>query len=326
MIRKVLCEFFVASCAPTGGAYRYRLYEDEMLEQVGGIPMPSPMLLQIEGDRLYAILRAPFEDSEESGVAAYDPKTGERLTEILSTKGVVACHFAVDGEDIYCANYVSGSVFQSPDKVDRHEGHGVNPQRQSSPHVHSTFLSPDKKYLLSCDLGLDTIFVYDRELNLVSTAKVPDGAGARHTVFSKDGRFVYCINEMSATVSVFAYDDGHLTYLHDVDAKPKDYTGQGAGSAIRLSGDGARLYVTERGSNTIALFSVDGASLTLIDHYSSHGNHPRDFDLIADGRYAVCTNQFENLFVLYRVGADGELIYLKSVEMAEPLSVVEVHD
>jgi 6-phosphogluconolactonase (cycloisomerase 2 family) len=64
----------------------------------------------------------------------------------------------------------------------------------------------------------------------------------------------------------------------------------------------------------------------LIDHYSSHGNHPRDFDLIADGRYAVCTNQFANLFVLYRVGADGELICLKSVEMVEPLSVVEVHD
>ena len=129
---------------------------------------------------------------------------------------------------------------------------------------------------------------------------------------------------MAATVSVFAYDDGHLTYLHDVDAKPKDYTGQGAGSAIRLSGDGARLYVTERGSNTIALFAVDGEKLTLIGHYSSHGNHPRDFDLIADGRYAVCTNQFENLFVLYRVGANGELIYLKSVELAEPLSVVEI--
>lgn len=323
MTRRPHSEFWVASCVPEGGAYRYRLYEDETPEQVGCIHMPSPMFLEWQGDRLYAILRAPFADSGESGVAAYDPKTGERLTEILSTKGEVACHFAIDGEDIYCANYISGSVFRAPDQVDRHEGHGVDPKRQESPHVHSTFLSPDKKYLLSCDLGLDTVFVYDRELNVISTAKVPDGAGARHLVFSKDGKFVYCINEMAATVSVFAYDDGHLTYLHDVDAKPKGFSGQGAGSAIRLSGDGRRLYVTERGSNTIALFAVDGANLTLIDHYSAYGNHPRDFDLIADGRYAVCTNQFSDSFVLYRVDADGTLQYLQSVTLEAPLAVLE---
>ena len=323
MTRRPLSDFWVASCVPEGGAYHYRLYEDETVEEVQMIPMPSPMFLEWQGDRLCAILRAPFADSKESGVATYDPKTGERLTEILSTKGEVACHFAVDGDDIYCANYISGSVFKAPDGLDVHTGHGINPVRQTSPHVHSTFFSPDKKYVLSCDLGLDTVFVYDRDLNLVSTARVPDGAGARHTVFSKDGKFVYCINEMSATISVFSYKEGTLTYLHDVDAKPQGFLEQGKGSAIRLSLDGKRLYVTERGSETIALFAVDGANLTLLSHFDSHGAEPRDFMLIADERYAVCTNQFSDQFALYRVESNGSLTFLNSIAVPQPISVLE---
>ena len=324
MTRKPLCEFWVASCVPEGGAYRYRLYEDERVEELGRIAMPSPMYLQQTGKRLWAILCAPFADSRESAVAAYDVQSGERVTELLSTRGEVACHLAVEGDDVYCANYVSGSVFMAPDRLDVHQGKGPDPKRQEAPHVHSTFLSPDKRYLLSCDLGLDSIFVYDRDLRLVSVARVPSGAGPRHTVFSKDGKYVYCINEMAATVSTFAYDNGYLTYLQDVSAKPQGFDGQGAGSAIRLSEDGKRLYVTERGSNTVALFAVNGENLTLMEHYSSYGNHPRDFDLIAEGRYAVCTNQFGNCFVLYRVEEDGSLTPRTTVELPQALAVLEV--
>lgn len=324
MTRKPLSDFLVASCVPDGGAYRYRLYENGDTQLIQVIPMPSPMFLELHGDRLWAILRAPFADSNESGVVAYDLKTGERVTDILSTKGVVACHIAVDRDDVYCANYISGSVFKAPEKIDVHMGRGADPNRQTSPHVHSVFFSPDKKYVLSCDLGLDRIFVYDRELNLISSEKVPSGAGARHLAFSKDGNYVYCINEMSATVSVLSYDDGNLTYLHDVNAKPQGYDGQGKGSAIKLSLDGKRLYVTERGSETITLFDVNGGKLTLVAHFDTHGAEPRDFTLLANERYAVCTNQFGNTVVLYRVEADGMLTYIRSFSLEAPLCAIEI--
>lgn len=323
MTRRPLCEFLVASCVPEGGACRYRLYEDGELEHTDTVSMPSPMFLQAT-DVLWAVLRAPFSGSVESGFAAYDLKTGKALTDIVSTKGTVACHIAVEGNDVYCANYVSGSVFKSPNKLDVHCGHGVNAARQESPHVHSVLLSPDKKYLLSCDLGLDTVFVYDRDLNEISRAKVPNGNGARHAVFSKDGSYVYCMNEMSATVSVFAYDKGHLTYLREVDIKPEGYIREGKGSAIKLSRDGKRLYVTERGSETIALLAVNGEELTPVSFTDSHGAEPRDFSLIADERWAICTNQFGNNFSLYKVEDDGRLTFVRCVPLPAPLCVIEL--
>jgi len=321
-----LTEFYIASCVSEGGAYRYRLYEDGTLEELQKISMPSPMFLTLQYERLWAVLRAPFADSKDSGIAAYDLKTGTQLTDTVSTQGVVGCHIAADGDDVYVANYVSGSVFRAPASLDAHTGHGTDPARQEAPHVHSVFFSPDKRYLLSCDLGLDTIFVYDRQLKLISTARTPDGAGARHLVFSKDGRYVYCINEMSATISVFSYSDGTLTYLHDVTAKPQGYDGQGKGSAIKLAADGTRLYVTERGSETITLYRVKDAELTPIAHFDSHGTEPRDFALLANDTYALCTNQFENSFSLYRVAPDGTLTYLHSTPLQAPLCVIEAEN
>ena len=78
MTRKPLSDFWVSSCVPEGGAYRYRLYEDETIEEIQMIPMPSPMFLEWQGDRLCAILRDPFADSKESGVTTYDVKTDRK--------------------------------------------------------------------------------------------------------------------------------------------------------------------------------------------------------------------------------------------------------
>lgn len=316
--------FYVASCVPNGGIYRCELDEGGNVEAKKVISAPSPMWIEhAEDGNLWVLMRAPFEDCLNSGVAKYDPTSGEMLGKILSTEGEVACHLAVDGDDLYAANYISGSVWSSQVGVVRHSGKGINPVRQTSPHAHSVFFSPDGKYILSCDLGIDKIFVYDRKMDLISSADTHAGAGARHLVFSKDGNFVYCINEMAATVNVFSYKTGHLTYLHDVSAKPQNYIGQGKGAAIKLSKDGKRLYVTERGSETIVLFSVEGERLTLIDHYPSHGAEPRDFTLLANDTYAVCANQFENCISLYRVKKNRGLEFVQSVSIPGPICILE---
>lgn len=324
MTHRALCELLVASCVPDGGIYRFALYESGDIKQLQKIPMPSPMFFRVSGDRLWTILREPFAGSHDSGLAAYDLNSGKRLTDVISTRGAVACHLTVDGECVYVANYTGGSVFSLPDTLDQHIGQGTNPKRQETPHPHSVFLSPDKKYVLSCDLGLDTIFVYDRHLCEISRASVPDGSGARHLTFSNDGRYVYCLNELFATVSIFAYQNGSLTYLDSVAISPDIPSGQGKGAAIKLTKDGRYLYVTERTLGIIALFEVHGERLDLVTHFDSYGTEPRDFALVANEAFAICTNQFSNSMSVYKKEDDSSLVYLFSVSIPAPLCVEEI--
>lgn len=286
--------------------------------------MPSPMYLQLEKNKLWAVLRAPFSDCAQSGVAAYDATTGDRISDIFPTKGEVACHIAVKGDDVYCANYISGSVIRLPDTLAVHEGCGVDPVRQSSPHAHAVCFSPDRRFVLCCDLGLDTVFVYDRELKPISMAKVPGGAGARHLVFSKDGNLVYVMNEMGGSVSVFSYQSEALTYVNTLPVLPPDFKGTGAGAAIKLSQSGERLYVTERATQSILTLSVEGANLKILARTDCKGKEPRDFTLLAGDRFAVCCNQREDTVALFRISPEGIPTYLSQACIPAPLCAVEI--
>ena len=303
--------------------YRFTLFDDGSLALRGKIDMPMPSYLAIERGLLYATLRAPFDDSRDSGYVAYSLESGERVTEIASTMGEVVADLAVSDGDVYCSNYITGSIFKSPDRLVFHKGQGTDPKRQTSPHVHTVRLSPDGRYLVACDLGLDKVFVYDRELNYVSDASVPSGSGARHLVFSSSGDFVFVVNEMGGSVSSFAYSEGRLEYLDTVSVLPEGFLGVGSGAAIKLSRDGTRLYVTERASQTIAVLSVNGGELALVGRVDSHGREPRDFTLLAGDRFAVATNQFENSVALFRISDDGVPVYYNSISLPSPLCALE---
>lgn len=316
-------KFYVASCVPDGGVYLCELTEDGNVKTNKVISAPSPMWIEPSADgNLWVLMRSPFDGSTDSGVAKYSLTDSERMGEILSTEGEVACHLAVDGDDLYAANYISGSVWSSRSGAVKHSGKGINPVRQTSPHVHSVFFSPDKRYILSCDLGIDKIFVYDRELKLVSSADTPAGSGARHLVFSKDGCFVYVISEMGAAIHIYKWSDGALSYIsHTSLLSEGDADGKGA--AIRISIDGTRLYVTERATEKIFVFSVDCERLTLLQSIDCRGTEPRDLLIIGNGNYAICANQFANKCSLYKVLKDGTLKYLNSFDIAAPISIIE---
>ena len=147
MTHKPCCEFFLASCVSDGGVYRYRLYENGKVEKLFKIDIPSPMYLALERERLWVVARAPFEDSDESGYTAFDAKSGKCEKEMQGTGGRVACHISFCGDDVYCANYASGSVFKSSHTVVAHKGRGIDPKRQEAPHVHAVVPSPSGKYL-----------------------------------------------------------------------------------------------------------------------------------------------------------------------------------
>ena len=316
--------FYVASCVPDGGVYRCELDVDGRVETKKVISAPSPMWIELaEDESLWVLMRAPFADSPNSGVAKFSLIDGERIGDVLSTEGAVACHLAVDGDNLYAANYISGNVWSSGGKLVTHNGKGIDPVRQTSPHVHSAFFSPDKKYILSCDLGIDKIFVYDRKLNFVSSADTPAGAGARHLAFSKDGDFVYVINEMGGSISIFSYTSGLLDYVNTVSVLPSNFSGVGSGAAIKLSRDGTRLYVTERSTQSIITLAVKDDNLEILASTACNGKEPRDFTLLADDRFAVCTNQFDNTIALFCISPEGVPSFLNKVELAAPLCAIE---
>ena len=319
---KVISEFYSASCVADGGAYRYRLYSNGKMEFLKKISMDRPKYLAQKGDRLYATLVQPFTDSEDSGVLTVD-LDGNQIGQVISSHGRDICHIALCDEDVYIANYSSGSLIKLPDKLIEHSGRSVNPDRQEAPHVHSVFLSPCENYVLSCDLGTDEIYVYSRDLNFVSKAKTPLGAGPRHLCFSTCGNFVYCVNEMGGSISVFFWKPGELTLLDTVSILPDNFTGEGAASAIKLSADGKYLYASERASHTIATLRVDGPNLTVLANTPCGGLHPRDFTLLAGDRFAIASNLFSDNMALFRIGEDRIPVLIDSIPLPQPLCVIE---
>lgn len=323
MTRRPCCEFFLASCAFDGGVYRYRLYENGEVEKLFKIDIPSPMYLALEKERLWVVARAPFEGSDESGFAAFNAVSGACEKELQKTGGTVACHISLCESDVYCANYLSGSVFKAPDVLATHKGRGTDEKRQSSPHVHAVIPSPDGRYLLATDLGLDTVFVYNRDLSLASSARVPDGSGVRHGVFSHDGKYFYCVNEMGGSVSVFGFSEPHLSLLSTLSILPSDYEGVGSGAAIKLSASGDRLYVTERRAERIITLKVEREHLSVLARTDTHGKEPRDFTLLANGRYAIVTDQFSDSASVYTLDEDGIPVLLSRFAIPAPLCAVE---
>ncbi|MBO4284177.1 MAG: beta-propeller fold lactonase family protein [Clostridia bacterium] len=322
-------DVYLCSAVPDGGILHYTLSPKGELTLRDTLPLPSPNYLVFDGDTAYATLSRPFPDSDLSGVIRLSVAPDGSLSrsgEMVPTGGRGACHLVALNGDLYVANYGSGSVTRIGGETVVHEGNGPDPIRQEAPHCHGVFFSPDKRYLLVCDLGLDTVFVYDRELSEISHAKVPDGAGCRHLVFSRDGRFVYVENEMGCSVSVFAYSDGRLFYRATCPTRTyASHDGPDKGSAIKLSQNGRRMYITNRGENEVVVLSCRGEKLRVIGRAPTGGDEPRDFALLGCERFGIVTNQFGNSFRLYRVRGlrKNRLIPLQTNPLPAAIAVTE---
>jgi len=325
MTHKQPYNMYIASCHEEGGIYYYQLQSDGNMTLQSFSSLKSPMYMAIDKKKLYAISRKPFDNRNESAVFIYDILNDNTLSPTgssFSTLGEVACHISVQDEDIYCANYISGSVVKLPDKLVVHKGSSINKARQEAAHTHQVVFTPDYKYVCAVDLGMDKILIYDRNLNYISSAGVPEGHGARHLVFSPCGKYAFCVNELLSTVTVFSYTSGHLYELETYHALPKDFKGESTAAAIRISNCGRFLYVSNRGHNSITTFSVSNGKLTLIRHTDCGGVTPRDFNLTPDNQFLVCTNQDSNNVTCFSMenGIIKNLVHEETVK--NPLCVI----
>jgi 6-phosphogluconolactonase len=175
--------------------------------------------------------------------------------------------------------------------------------------------SPDNRFVLNCDLGLDKVFVYrlDVDASKLSLADPPfatiaPGAGPRHLTFSPDGKFIYVINEMASTISVFTYDAIHavMSEIQTISTLPKDFSGNNTAAEIAMHPSGKFLYGSNRGHDSIALFAVDQKSgrLTFVEHQSTQGRTPRHFAIDPTGRWLFAENQASDSVIVFALDQD----------------------
>ena len=279
---------YILSCEKTGGIYHY-LFQEGKFEFVNKTPLDRPMYAIIRDNKMYVLLREIDEVTHFGGIMSFDIDDSGNLinaTETVSTNGVVPCHLEVTEKGQYVVNYLSGNIVKIGEKTVSHNGSGVHPTRQEAPHTHYVCFSPDKKYILCTDLGLDKIFVYDDNLNETFSVKLPAGSGPRHLCFSEDGKHLYCVNELSNDVSVFEWSDGKPVLKGTYFAIP-DFKGQSTAAAIRIKGE--YLYISNRGAETISRFKIFDDKLELLENTYCGGDGPRDFNIIEN--YIICTNE-----------------------------------
>ncbi len=296
-----------------------------------GTKSPSFLALNPTGKFIYAAGEMSDTPDKRGGVSSFkrDPKTGKlALMNQQSSGGSGPCHLAVDasGKCLLVANYGSGSIASLPVKTDgslgeaattiQHTGASVNPKRQTGPHAHFIVPSPDNRFALTCDLGLDKILAYPLDstaaklaTNNPSFATTAPGAGPRHLAFSTDGKFVYVINEMKLTITVFSYDSktAAMTEVQTLSTLPADYavTEKDSCAEIVVHPSGKFIYGSNRGHDSIAVYTVETKTgkLTLVQNESTQGKTPRHFAIDPSGRWLLAENQNSDSVVVFAIDA-----------------------
>jgi 6-phosphogluconolactonase len=304
---------------------------------------PSWIALHPAGNYLYAA-----NEGEGGAVSAYSiaPDGSLKLINQKPTRGKSPCHLAINSgaSHIIAANYFSGSLtvfplagdgaVSDPCQIIRFSGKGPNPVRQEAPHAHSFLFDKTGAFGFAMDLGTDRIMAYqfdnraDEPLMPANTpwCNVSPGAGPRHGVFNSEGNFAYIVNEMNSTLDVLKYNsaEGSFENIQTISCLPVNCKIQSTCAAIKISPDGNFVYASNRGHDSIAVFSVkpDGA-LDFIEAVSSGGKTPRDFSISPDGNYLIAANQDSDNLTVFRVNlASGSLKKAGEYPILMPVCVI----
>ncbi len=289
-----------------------------------GIVNPSYLLVHPNGRWLYAVSETSQQQDGTPGMVwalqcTRDPWSIEPINHQMSG-GDWPCHLEINatGQWLLVSNYGSGTVSVLPILPDgalgemtdliQHKGRGPNSKRQEGPHVHSATFTPDQHFVLVADLGMDALIVYAfdtvagrlREHTRISARQ---GVGPRFKVFHPGGQCVYVNNELDNTVVVYDYDaeNGRLRERQIVETLPPNAS-ESAIAGIQISPSGNRLYISNRGHDSISIFEIeaDGRLMRLAIRPCG-GQCPRNITITPSGRFLLVANQESNEVVVLPV-------------------------
>jgi len=298
------------------------------LRRVGSVSAganPSFLALHPNGRTLYAVNELEQYSGRPTGAVSAFAIAGDtgaltRLNEQPSGGGA-PCFVSVDrsGRALLVANYGGGSVALLPIEANgalaaahvvQHTGKGPNAERQEAPHAHCILPDPSNRFALAADLGADRVFVYQLDLEGRSLRHIEEGdavmragAGPRHLAFHPTLPLVFVANELDSTVATLRLDAerGALSLLDARSTLPAGWTGTNYPADIHVAANGRTLHVSNRGHNSIAVFSVaeSTGALALDQVVSTDGDWPRNFSLDPSGRWLLVANQRSDSVVVF---------------------------
>ena len=280
-------------------------------------------------------------DSGAVSAFAINRETGKlSLLNEVASRGADPCYIALDrtGKYVLVANYTGGNVAVFPVHADGRLGEssavlqdigalGPIKERQEAPHSHWIEASAHNRFVYVSDLGLDRVLIYRFDAtngtltNGEAAAKsgspntgdffsatLAPGTGPRHAAFSGNGNFMYVLGELDSTVTVFANDfanDARETFrsVQRISALPAGFSGHNDAAEIAIHPNGKYLYTSNRGHDSIALFSIDNhtGTLTPVDHFPTQGKAPRNFEIDPTGKFLFVANQETDNIVVFRI-------------------------
>ena len=310
------------------GVYVYRFNSTTGdFDSVSMIKTSNPSYLAISPDEKFVYAVNENQDKGNGGKVSsftFDKQQGKlSFINEQQSAGDDPCYVSVDKTNkwIAIANYTSGTLSVLPIRengrldaattVIQQTGYSVNTERQTSPHMHCAVFSKDNKYLFAADLGTDKLMAYsfDEKNGKLTEASpafvmVKAGTGPRHLTFHPNNKYAYLIEELTGTISAYSYKNGVFTLFQNASALPPDYMGEVGSADIHVSADGNFLYASNRGeSNTIAIFKINqkNGSIALVDHQTTLGKTPRNFNFDPSGNFLLVANQDTDDIVIFKV-------------------------
>jgi 6-phosphogluconolactonase len=193
--------------------------------------------------------------------------------------------------------------------TDQHAGAPLSPQ-QPGPRAHGVVFSKDSRFAYVAELGLDRVYSY--RLDTAKRTMTPfdppyvslkGGSGPRRLQLHPNGRFLYVNHETDSAASVFEVNGGSLKEIQSLSTLPADYKRNNSTAEIQIDADGKFLYVTNRGHDSIAVYSVDPAkgTLTMNENVPSLGRTPRNITIDPTNNYLISANQAGDNVVVFRI-------------------------
>ncbi|GAA2423056.1 lactonase family protein [Streptomyces macrosporus] len=292
-----------------------------VLDHTDAVPDPSYLVLGPGGDMLYAV--SETEDGKAAALSLADPDRPRPAGGAVPVDGAGPTHLTCAAGRLITANYTSGSISSLPLRPDgtlgtpptvlRHHGSGPVRSRQEGPHAHAVVPDPSGRWLLSVDLGTDSVWVHRLDgdaLRPHGRTPMRPGSGPRHLAFHPNGKRAYVVNELESTVTGCRWDGetGSLEPTGEARTLPKDAEeGENHPSELAVSADGRRVWVANRGHDSIAVLALDreGEEMEPVTTVPCGGHWPRDLVLDPAGRRLYAANERSGDVTWFDLDPDG---------------------
>ncbi len=296
---------------------------------------PSYFAISNDNSKVLCVNENSDFDGKNSGaLSKYKilPSGKLKLLSQVSSHGAHPCFVSIQEKSILVANYSGGNStiysngLKSKPIIINHK-QAVQDTSKNSAHAHSIKSSKSGKFIYTADLGLDKLLIFERFSDSVkfhSSIDLEKGSGPRHFEFTSNEKFLYVINELNSTISLFLNntETAELKPIQTITTLPEDFKGKSYCADIHISPNGKYLYGSNRGDNSIVVFKVNkrNGKLKPIQHISVEGVWPRNFVIDPTGKYLLVANQKSDNITSFKIRRNGKLEYTgHQVNLSKPV-------